>query len=200
MGVVEGVGRRKLRVVLLVDDDEVCIRAWRRDISRYFSLRIRVLDALDGSTALLRAKTETPDLAIVDQHLRDGLGTDLLPRLRACAPSMWTVLTSADPTHDDARRAGPATIAVLPKPKSWSPLFHAIEAGDDLRLLPQQPAISSVEAIVNTHILRVLRSHGDNIALTAEVLSVDRRGLQRKLKKLGIVVDRTKTNVDDDDS
>jgi len=192
--------RRKLRVVMLVDDHVETLRAWKRDIALKFSQEIRVLDAADTHAALTIVSAAIPDLAVVDQHLQNGLGTDLLLELRSRAPTMLTILTSADPTLDDARRAGPNTLAVLPKPRSWAPLFRAIEAGDDVTLLPEQPATLSLEAFGAAHISRVLRSQRNNITATAQVLGMDRSGLRRKLDKLGISIDRTKDDQTQGDS
>jgi ActR/RegA family two-component response regulator len=198
-GVVEFV-RRKIRVVLLVDDSPNDLKAWKRDISLRISSTIRVLSALDRPTALSMAEAEKPDLAVIDQHLHDGLGTDLLPALRGCAPEMLMILTSSDPTYEDARCAGSNALLVLPKPRSWAPYFSAIESGGDLRLIPLQPETLPLAAIEASHISRVLRSHGNNISVTAQVLGMDRSGLQRKLEKLGIRIDRSRPSQLDDDA
>jgi ActR/RegA family two-component response regulator len=193
VGGLEALKARRLGTVMLVDNDQRTLNAWERDIRLGFASRIRVLRAPCRLAAISFAHDEHVDLAIVDQHLDDTLGTDLLPELRALAPNMLTILTSADLSYDDARRAGEKTLAALPKPRSWRRIIEAIQSGEDVSLLPLQSAVLSLDSMERAHIARALRDQKNNVVHTAEVLGMDRSGLQRKLKKLGITIARTRS-------
>ncbi|UCC68512.1 MAG: response regulator [Armatimonadota bacterium] len=58
-------GRRAERTVLIVDD-EAATRALLRNTVQGLSVPCRILEAVEGDTALELAKQEQPDLALVD--------------------------------------------------------------------------------------------------------------------------------------
>lgn len=96
--------------VLYVDDDrlngllfsEACVLAEGIDVE--------VETVVNASQALELVRDWQPDLLVLDLHLPDGRGTDLLPRLRTALgrPDLPAVLCTADETSVAARAAAAA--------------------------------------------------------------------------------------------
>lgn len=64
-------------------------------------------EAGDGREALAGALRLTPDVIVLDRHLPDGSGLDLMDRLRAASPGVRVIVFSADPEGGEtAARAG----------------------------------------------------------------------------------------------
>lgn len=97
------------RTVLYVEDNALN----RLVMKGYFALwpQLRLVLVEDGAACLAAAAAVCPDLVLVDLHLPDGSGLDLLPRIRAIAGLAATpaIAVSADAMAEDiavARRAG----------------------------------------------------------------------------------------------
>ena len=86
--------------VLLVDDDESILEV----ISAAFSLKgYTVLEARDGSEALIRAERDAPDLVVLDLVMPRRSGFAVLDRLRqrhATSPVIIVVTANTDPRHE----------------------------------------------------------------------------------------------------
>jgi CheY-like chemotaxis protein len=91
--------------VLYVDDDRVNTLLFVETCR--FAPGVEVETALTGAEALDLVRTWTPELLVIDLHLPDTTGYELLPALRAClsAPSLPAFLCTADEAQ---RVAGPA--------------------------------------------------------------------------------------------
>ena len=83
-------GRRR---VLIVDAEAPLQSAY----GRYFRDRYELAFAGTGAAALERCATWDPDVVVVDLHLPDTDGIELLRRLRATHPALPAVITSAAP-------------------------------------------------------------------------------------------------------
>jgi CheY-like chemotaxis protein len=95
--------------VLYVDDDRVNTLLFMETCR--FASGVEVEAALSGVEALERIATWIPDLLVIDLHLPDTTGYDLLPVLRArlAAPRLPAFLCTADPAQSvagPAREAG----------------------------------------------------------------------------------------------
>ena len=86
--------------VLLVDDDESILEV----ISTAFSLKgYTVLEARDGSEALIRAERDAPDLVVLDLVMPRRSGFAVLDRLRQrhpTSPVIIVVTANTDPRHE----------------------------------------------------------------------------------------------------
>lgn len=80
-----GLGGRRL---LLVEDNRGCAEAVRRWLE---ICGATVATAATVDDALVRVRTERPDLLVLDVQLPDGTGWDLLDRLHATVPESATV-------------------------------------------------------------------------------------------------------------
>ena len=79
--------------VLIADDHQVVVEALRNLIDTQPDLRV-VATANDASSALERARTTGPDVAIVDVAMPEGGGFELVRRLREIAlPTRVVILT-----------------------------------------------------------------------------------------------------------
>lgn len=122
-----------------------------------------------------------PDCAIVDLALGDGSGIDVVRAIARASPACRTLLLTGHGTVSaavEAMRAG--AVDVIEKPRSTRELVDAI------RRAPQAPVpvtpLPTLEQVERAHIERVLAETGGNVTHAAEVLGLDRRTLQRKLR------------------
>jgi len=178
---------RKLSTALLVDDDA----AFRLALSG--ALRRRSIKALTAATVeegLAVAADQAFDLVVLDHRMpgRDGLSSIARFR-RHCADSVIIMLTGFGdiPLTVAAMREGADTL--LEKPVDADRLLreaHALRERPSER--PAQPTSQrsyKLEDIEKETIDAALRDSGGVVAAAARMLGIDRRTLQRKLKKLG---------------
>ncbi len=99
--------------LLLVEDSRVASEAMRL-LCRRSGARLRRADTLEAAERHLR--TYRPGAVVVDLHLPDGSGLDLIARLSMARPRIDAILAvSGDPALEAAARAAGAD-AFLPKP------------------------------------------------------------------------------------
>jgi PAS domain S-box-containing protein len=119
------------RTVLYAEDNPLNVELIRQVLQ--LRPRIRLVVARNGQEALLLARSENPDLLLLDMHLGDMTGIDVLTRLRAdgTAPLPACVALSADVMPDSLQRALAAGFdEYLTKPLDMSALMRCL----DLRL------------------------------------------------------------------
>lgn len=165
-----------IQSVLIVDDDEKLLAAYRR----WGTAALRVHTAASPAAARAVAIDEQPQLAVVDLRLGDASGIELLRELHAIAPRMQLVLYSAylSVAHAvEAMRAGAAH--VLFKPLSLREIIARVER-DDVEPSPETPTLARVEW---EYITRVLGDCEGNISEAARLLGLHRSSLQRRLRK-----------------
>ena len=98
--------------VLLVDDQEELLATLRK----LFSV-CAVLEARDGRTALALAAAEQPDLVILDVHLPDMNGVDVMEALDALVPKPVVImLTGDDTTETTGKSLAAGAFAYVTKP------------------------------------------------------------------------------------
>ena len=88
--------------VLIVDDDELVGWALERALSsRHFSVEV-VHTLADARASFRRA---APEIVVLDIHLPDGDGLDLLEELHRHSPGTRVMVLSSDATADRRRQA-----------------------------------------------------------------------------------------------
>ena len=113
--------------ILLVDDDPLVRRALTRSLERIGHQVVSAENGLDGSR---RAREGGLDLAIVDIHMPDMDGLELLAQLRATSSTLPVIMMSGgDQTGDlallkDAELLG--ATAALAKPFSLDELYALV--------------------------------------------------------------------------
>lgn len=113
------------RTILVVDDD----RSTRASALRLLTARgYTALEATGEDDAVQKAASLTPDVILMDLHLRHGSGLDAARRIKAqltLAPIPIVALTATPPTWDEKMQL---FAAVLTKPCPTKRILEAIEA------------------------------------------------------------------------
>ncbi len=95
--------------LLIVDDDDIL----RQMLGRRFERSgLRVTEAASAAEALARAEQARPDVALLDLHLPDMSGVELLGKLKELLPILEVVMLTAHgsiETAIQAMRAAPTT-------------------------------------------------------------------------------------------
>jgi two-component system response regulator RegA len=169
--------------VLVVDDDET----FRTRLVRAFQARgFEAQGARDGESALALARSDSPELAVVDLRMPGISGLDVVRELKAIdAMTNVVVLTGygSIATALEAVRLG--ATHYLTKPADLDDLLAAF----DRATRPPEPlaiddkSVPSLARAEWEHINRVLTDCGGNISQAARLLGLHRRSLQRKLSK-----------------
>jgi len=172
---------RRVRSVLVADDEEILLATARRSLSRDYT----VFTA--SSTALARqiAMRESPDLAIVDLRLGAASGIELVRELKVAAPAMFITLYSAYlsvSTTVLAMKAG-AELVVF-KPITFKDIVRRVEANQlDARPAKDDDDTPTLARVEWEHIMRVLADCEGNVSEAARRLGIYRSSLQRRLRK-----------------
>lgn len=175
--------------ILVVDDDDV----FRERLAR--ALRSRGLEAStapDGEAALLLARKDPPELAVIDLKMPKLGGLELVTGLLAIdAHTRIVVLTGygSIATALEAVRRG--ATHYLTKPADVDTILDAFTKGDGPTLETTASAAPgeskegtpSLARVEWEHIQRVLTDCDGNISEAARRLGIHRRSLQRKLAK-----------------
>ncbi|HLS28186.1 MAG TPA: response regulator [Opitutales bacterium] len=168
--------------LLLVDDDDV----FRKRLARAMTHRgYEVKTAGNGGEALEVATDFEPQFAVFDLRMPDENGLQVVEKLRAILPDLRIVMLTgygSIATAVEALRLGAADY--LTKPADGDQIDRALQnvKPDDLakRVADDVPSLDRVEW---EHLQRVLADCNHNISQAARLLKIDRRSLQRKLKK-----------------
>lgn len=121
--------------VLVVDDEPNVVELVRVTLA---DARVRIVEALDGETALHLAEMLRPDLVLLDVHLPDLDGLEVCRRLRSddrFAAMRVVMLTAAAQSEDVARGLAAGADQYLTKPFSPVRLLSLVE-----KLVPQRIA------------------------------------------------------------
>ncbi len=101
-------------VLLVVEDDEKLARSMGRFLSQR-GFDVRRVETKAGAREVLGETT--PDAAILDVHLPDGSGLDVLEHLRQAGASIPAIVTTADDSLAVRQRAEQLGVAAfLAKP------------------------------------------------------------------------------------
>ena len=164
--------------VLLVDDDELWVRACERG---FRSMGYTVSSVASEAGALAAAHARPPDLVVADVRLGSECGIDLIEPLRQACPGCTIALVSA--------YLSVALTAVAVRKGAHVVLFKPVHPTEIVRRLPQldaddrecrTPTLARAEW---EHIQRVLLDCNGNVSEAARRLGILRQSLQRRLRK-----------------
>ena len=167
--------------LLLVDGDialcEVIARAFA---ARGFQVRV----AHTAGQASKLVDDDPPQFAVIALKLPDASGLKLLSTLLALDPGMRIVVLTGYPsirTAVEAIKLGATDY--LAKPANADEVVSALhrDRGNDSVPIGKKPM--SIHRVEWEYINQVLRNNNGNISASARALSMDRRTLQRKLRK-----------------
>jgi two-component system response regulator RegA len=167
--------------LLLVDDDiALCEVLSRALATRGFQVRV----AHTAKQASRLVDDDPPQFAVIALKLPDVSGLKLLSALLAVDPHMRIVVLTGYPsirTAVEAIKLGATDY--LAKPASADEVVSALhrDHGNDSVPIGKKPM--SAHRAEWEYISRVLRENDGNISASARALAMDRRTLQRKLRK-----------------
>jgi DNA-binding NtrC family response regulator len=90
------------KTILIVDDEKLIRWSMRQKLTEW---NLDVIEAGDGKEAARRFQQDSPDLVILDVHLPDIRGTDMLQEFKHAAPDVPVVMITAYGSIDDAVEA-----------------------------------------------------------------------------------------------
>ena len=162
------------------DDIALCESLARAFAGRGFELQV----AHTATSALRLVDDRPPQYAVIGLKLPDTSGLKLVGVLRALDAHMRIVVLAGYPsirTAVEAIKLGATDY--LAKPASADEVVTALQhdRGNDSVPLSKKPM--SVHRAEWEYISQALRENNGNISATARALSMDRRTLQRKLRK-----------------
>ena len=169
--------------ILVVDDDEVL----RERMARAFRDRgHEVRTAANHDAAMVAARADSPEWAVVDLRMPGRSGLELLRDLKALDPATRVVMLTgygAISTAVDAVKLG--ATHYLPKPADADEVLAALARDDAPTGVPDSGALQapSLARAEWEHINRVLSDCGGSLSEAARRLGIHRRSLQRKLGK-----------------
>ena len=165
------------RTLLIVEDDN----ALRERLVR--AMRDRGFEAVgvaDHASALISARRESPELALVDLRLPGETGLAVIRDLKALdSATVIVVLTGygSIATAVESMKLGAASY--LTKPADADQIMAAFEGTRPL----EDAEVPSLARVEWEHIQRVLTDCDGNVSKAARALNIHRRSLQRKLAK-----------------
>ncbi len=173
---------RRSNAVLLVDDDEMLLRAMARSFrfrgyADDISAERSVTSVPSIKSAREAVRTRWPDLAIVDWRLGDGCGIALAHELRQRDAGLTIVLVSGDENLVVRHGYDAGANQVLSKPFSIEKVLARID-----RCAPDPHALTAAQA-ARKHQIEALAECGGNVTRAAALLGVTRQALQRSLRK-----------------
>jgi two-component system response regulator RegA len=167
--------------LLLVDDDTALCEVLAGTLNVQ-GFQVRVAHTAKQASRL--ADDDPPQYAVIALKLPDASGLKLVSALLALDPRMRIVILTGYPsirTAVEAIKLGATDY--LAKPANVDEVISALhrDKGNDSVPLGKKPM--SVHRAEWEYISHVLRENNGNISASARALSMDRRTLQRKLRK-----------------
>jgi two-component system, response regulator RegA len=167
--------------LLLVDDDTALCEVLGRALAAH-GFQVRVAHTAKQASRL--SDDDPPQYAVIALKLPDASGLKLVSALLALDPHMRIVVLAGYPsirTAVEAIKLGATDY--LAKPAKVDEVISALhrDQGNDSVPLGKKPM--SVHRAEWEYISHVLRENDGNISTSARALSMDRRTLQRKLRK-----------------
>ena len=167
--------------LLLVDDDAT----FRMVLGKALSKRgFAVTSAADVAEALLLARQNPPEYAVVDLKMPGDTGLHLVAQLKQLDENTRTVMLTgyaSIATAIEAIKLG--ATHYLAKPAEVDEIVAALYRNEGNADIGLNPKPQSVGRLAWEHIQRVLTENDNNISATARALNMHRRTLQRKLAK-----------------
>ena len=167
---------------LIVDDSDL----YRERLAEAVADRgYRVVIAEDYDAALDRVREHRPGLAIVDLKMPGRSGLELVQTLRTASPGTKCVVVTgfgSIANAVDAIHAG--AVNYVTKPADADEILAALHRGEGEPVGPKEYNPPTLAENEWEYIQQVLADCGGNISQTARILGIERRTLQRKLKKM----------------
>jgi two-component system response regulator RegA len=164
--------------LLLVEDDRIL----RERLARALGERgLEVTASGDVAEALVAARADPPELAVVDLKLPGGSGLELVRELIALEPTTKVVVLTgygSIATAVEAMKLG--ATHYLAKPADADEILAALGRGEPVAS-PEEPTAPTLARAEWEHIQRVLADAAGNVSEAARRLGIHRRSLQRKL-------------------
>jgi len=166
--------------LLLVDDDATFSQVLCHALGKR-GFAVTVAHSVEQALPLARANP--PEYAVVDLKMGGASGLTLIQALHELDPATRIVVLTgyaSIATAVEAVKLG--ATQYLSKPANADEIVAAFvhHASADAPLNAQIPTVERLEW---EHIQRVLHEHQGNVSVTARVLNMHRRTLQRKLSK-----------------
>ena len=181
---------------LIIEDDEVLAAALKRRLEK-FNYDCYTRD--NSNDALLLCHQISPQIILLDMHLKEENGLDLIPLLRAAQPDAKIILVTGFGSIATAVKAIKlGADDYLAKPVDTQTLLKVIQDGvAEIKTTNVSTIVSSqldpinandsntlsAEQVEWEHINQVLKVNKGNVSAAARQLSMHRRTLQRKLQK-----------------
>lgn len=174
----------------MVDPDET----FRTPLADSFRRRgFHVIEVGTEAEALSSIKRTHPAFLVTELRLGEGCGIALVETLVRVCPDARAVLLSDSGTVSHAVAAVRAgVIDYVVKPSCAAVLLDAFLTPAGERIPPPERDLSGA-AVRAAQIDRVLAAQGGCITTAAEVLKIDRRTLQRTLRRNGVPPKRIST-------
>ncbi|MDH5552259.1 MAG: response regulator transcription factor [Nitrosomonas sp.] len=167
--------------LLIVDDDTIfCEVLTKAMTKRGFSVHC----AHTIEQAMTYAENSTPEYAIIDLKLSTESGLTLVEKLKALDPGTRLVMLTgyaSVATAVEAIKLG--ATHYLAKPVDADEIMAAFERTTGNTDTPISTNPLSVGRLEWEYIHRILNENDNNISVTARILNMHRRTLQRKLAK-----------------
>ncbi|MCR9112976.1 MAG: response regulator [Rhodobacteraceae bacterium] len=167
------------KTLLIVENDAV----FRDQLARVMATRGFVpMKAAGVAEAKAAMQGDGPDYAVIDLHLDDGSGLEVIEELKRRQKDARAIILTGygnTPTAVAAVKLG--AVDYLTKPVDADEIVDALMATDTLPPAPENPI--SPEEAKRVHIERFLARTDGNITRTAQLLNMHRRTLQRILKR-----------------
>lgn len=167
--------------LMIVDDDTVFCDVLAKAMSRR---GFEVVCAHTIQTALQQAELLAPEYAIIDLKLADESGLSLVEKIKELDPGTRIVVLTgyaSIATAVEAIKLG--ATHYLAKPVDADEIMAAFERTNGDSDTPINAHPLSVERLEWEYIHRILAENDNNISVTARLLNMHRRTLQRKLSK-----------------
>lgn len=167
--------------LLIVDDDGVfCEVLAKAMIKRGFEVSC----AHTIETAMVKVESLMPEYAIIDLKLADESGLTLVEKIRKLDPGTRIIMLTgyaSIATAVEAIKLG--ATHYLAKPVDVNQILAAFERTSGEATVPISPNPLSVDRLEWEYIHRILAENNNNVSVTARILNMHRRTLQRKLAK-----------------
>lgn len=172
-------GSQEKRLLIIEDD-----RVFRNQLARAMTLRGFAVTAVASIAEAIEAVVDVPPAyALVDLHLEDGFGLDVVPVLRKRRPDMRiVVLTGYGNIATAVASIKVGAVDYLAKPADADDIEAALLAVSRPKPPPPEKPMSA-DRVRWEHIQRIYELCERNVSETARRLNMHRRTLQRILSK-----------------
>ena len=167
---------------LIVDDSDL-YRDRLAEAVRERGYRVLTADGYDA--AVEQVRRQPPGLAVVDLKMPGRSGLELVRTLRELSPETKCVVVTgfgSIANAVDAIHAG--ALNYVTKPADADEILAALHRGEGEPVGPKEYNPPTLAENEWEYIQQVLADCGGNISQTARILGIERRTLQRKLKKM----------------